>query len=74
MIETAEIPTIDDEPRRVARAFYWKGRGITWIAQFLNVPRSTVESWKQYERARLGARRMARSDAVLQVEGCPSAC
>ncbi|KWF07563.1 terminase large subunit domain-containing protein [Burkholderia ubonensis] len=50
MIETAENPTVDDEPRRVARAYYWKGRGITWIAQFLNVPRSTVESWKQRDQ------------------------
>ncbi|WP_186059473.1 terminase large subunit domain-containing protein [Burkholderia gladioli] len=50
MIETAETFSTDDEPRRVARDLYWKGRGVTWIAQFLNVPRPTVESWKQRDQ------------------------
>ena len=49
------------DPRRVARALYWKGWGVTHISAELYLygivnekglpfPRATIESWKQRER------------------------
>lgn len=35
------------DPRRHARSLYFQGWGVTQIAEYLELPRATVESWKQ---------------------------
>lgn len=39
-------PPIPYDARRIARAYYWRGWGVTEIAQEMNLQRSTVQSWK----------------------------
>jgi len=38
------------DARREARSLYWRGWGITEIAEELKLKRATVESWKQREK------------------------
>ncbi len=42
----AELAVPESEPRRAARALYWKGWRISSIARHLGVKRSTINSWK----------------------------
>jgi len=44
---TAPVPpAIPYDTKRIARGYYWRGWGVTEIAQELNLNRSTVQSWK----------------------------
>lgn len=38
------------DERRQARSLYWRGWGVTQIAEELRLKRATVESWKQREK------------------------
>lgn len=40
-------PLIPYDTHRMARAYYWRGWGVTEIAQVLNLNPNTVQSWKQ---------------------------
>ena len=42
----AELAVPESEPRRAARALYWKGWRISSIARHLGIKRSTINSWK----------------------------
>lgn len=42
----AELAVPESEPRRAARALYWKGWRISSIARHLGIRRSTINSWK----------------------------
>lgn len=44
------IDTVPFDARRQARSLYWRGWGISQIADELNLKRPTVESWKQRDR------------------------
>lgn len=43
----AELAVPESEPRRAARALYWKGWRISSIARHLGIKRSTINSWKE---------------------------
>lgn len=43
-------PPVPFDARRQARSLYWRGWGITQIAEELTLNRATVESWKQRDR------------------------
>lgn len=43
-------PPIPYDARRVARAYYWRGWGVTEIAQELRLSENTVASWKRRDR------------------------
>lgn len=38
------------DPRRTARSLYWRGWGVTEVADELGLKRATVESWKQRDK------------------------
>ena len=42
----AELAVPESEPRRAARALYWKGWRISSIARHLGIKRGTINSWK----------------------------
>ncbi|TKJ09572.1 terminase family protein [Halomonas sp. 15WGF] len=44
---TAQAPIDDDQHRLSARHLYWMGWRIARIAEFLDLPRATVDSWKK---------------------------
>lgn len=51
MAETTDKPeVIGYDPRRYARSLYWRGWGVTEIADELGLKRPTVESWKQRDK------------------------
>jgi len=54
-----------DESRKNARSLFWQGWAVSAIADFLQIPRSTIESWKQRERWD-DARPIDRVDAALE--------
>lgn len=43
------LATIPYDARRIARAYYWRGYGVTEIAEVLNLARTTVQTWKDRE-------------------------
>ena len=51
MAETPDKPLAQGhDPRREARSLYWRGWGVTDIADELGLKRATVESWKQRDK------------------------
>lgn len=50
MAETTDKPESRRDPRREARSLYWRGWGVTDVADELGLKRATVESWKQRDR------------------------
>jgi len=43
----APIPVIPFDARRVARAYFWRGYGVTEIAEEMGLKRTTIQSWKE---------------------------
>lgn len=54
-----------DEPKNSARALYWQGWGISDIARHLDIPRTTIESWKSRDGWEQ-TRPISRVEAVLE--------
>ena len=54
-----------DESRKTARALFWQGWAVSAIADYMQIPRSTIESWKQREHWD-DARPIDRVDAALE--------
>jgi uncharacterized protein YjcR len=50
MAETTSHLQTGQDPRRAARSLYWRGWGVTQLAEELGLKRATVESWKQRDR------------------------
>lgn len=44
------ISIIPYDARRIARAYYWRGWGVTEIAEEMGLQRSTVQSWKDRDK------------------------
>ena len=44
------MPAPEADQRRIARSLYWQGWRVTDIAEFLQLPRTTVESWKTRDK------------------------
>lgn len=55
-----------DESRKTARALFWQGWAVSAIADYMQIPRSTIESWKQREHWD-DARPIDRVDAALEI-------
>ncbi|WP_111935880.1 terminase ATPase subunit family protein [Paraburkholderia bryophila] len=47
MLEIAENPITEIDPRKAARALYWQGWRVSSIASHMGIKRATVEAWKQ---------------------------
>lgn len=63
------------EPRRIARALYWRGYRVTRIAEMLGMKPSTVHSWKRREQwdkadavARIGSSLEERMSVLIAKE------
>ncbi len=54
-----------DESRKTSRALFWQGWAVSAIADYMQIPRSTIESWKQREHWD-DARPIDRVDAALE--------
>lgn len=54
-----------DENHKTARSLFWQGWTISGIADYMDIPRSTIESWKQREHWD-DARPIDRVDAALE--------
>lgn len=54
-----------DESHKTARSLYWQGWTVSGIADYMAIPRSTIESWKQREKWE-DARPIDRVDAALE--------
>lgn len=47
MLETADNPLIEIDPRKAARALFFQGWRVSTIARRMGLKRATVEAWKQ---------------------------
>lgn len=47
MLETADNPLIEVDPRKAARALFFQGWRVSSIARHMGLKRATVEAWKQ---------------------------
>lgn len=47
MLNTADNPTIEIDPRKAARALFFQGWRVSSIARHMGIKRATVEAWKQ---------------------------
>lgn len=54
-----------EESHKTARSLFWQGWSVSAIADYMAIPRSTIESWKQREHWE-DARPIDRVDAALE--------
>ncbi|MBK3842971.1 terminase ATPase subunit family protein [Paraburkholderia aspalathi] len=47
MLDIADNPLVDIDPRKASRALYFQGWRVSSIAKHMGIKRATVEAWKQ---------------------------
>ena len=48
-MNTNTLTQDNENLHKAARALFWQGWSVSAIAGYMDIPRSTIESWKQRE-------------------------